>query len=114
MSCADPKEVGIEQEEEDQRNGHEIHVDTEDDAAVVKAPAALYAADGFSRADYRDQRRQQEKQRWTEMREVGQRDCDEDAGENQDVGTGQGVFTRIEDGRAQLFQYALDGPEKKP
>jgi len=57
---ADPEEIGVEKEEKDQRNGHEIHVNTEDDSAVVEAPSALDATDGFCGADEGDQRRQQE------------------------------------------------------
>jgi hypothetical protein len=42
--------VGIEEEEENHAECHEVHVDEKEDAAVVKAPSALHAADGVSGA----------------------------------------------------------------
>ena len=98
---ADPEEVRVEEEEQDQRDCHEIHVDAEDDAAVVEAPAALDAADGFRGPDEGDERRQQEQERRLEMREVGQRYGNQDAGEDERVATGQRVIARVEEGVGQ-------------
>jgi hypothetical protein len=46
----DPKGVGVEEEEKDHAEGHEIHVDQEEDAAVIEAPASLHAANGVGGA----------------------------------------------------------------
>ncbi len=46
----DPEGVGVEEEEEDHAEGHEIHVDEEEDAAVVEAPAPLHATNGVRSA----------------------------------------------------------------
>ena len=41
----DPVGVGVEEEEEDHAEGHEVHVDEQEDAAVIEAPASLHATD---------------------------------------------------------------------
>ena len=108
MAGADPEEVGVEQKEEDERNRHKIHVDAEDDGAVVETPAALDAADGFRGADQGDERRQQKQKGGAQVREVRNENGSEDADEDQGVATGQGVLARVEEGRGQHFQYATD------
>jgi hypothetical protein len=44
-------DVGVDEEEEDHAQGHEVGVDAEDDAGVVKVPSALDAADGVDSAE---------------------------------------------------------------
>jgi hypothetical protein len=46
----DPESVGVEEEEEDHAEGHEVHIDEEEDATVIEAPAPLHATDGVRRA----------------------------------------------------------------
>ena len=46
----DPGHVGVDEKEEDQAEGKEVHVDAEDDSAVIEGPAALHAADGVGSA----------------------------------------------------------------
>src|ERR1700749_2737754 len=41
----DPAGVWVEEEEENHAESHEVHVDAEDDASVVEAPATLHATD---------------------------------------------------------------------
>jgi hypothetical protein len=43
-------EVGVDEEEEDHAEGHEICVNTEDDASVIEVPAALDTTDGIDSA----------------------------------------------------------------
>jgi selenophosphate synthetase-related protein len=65
-----PKHVGVEQKEEDQADGHEVHVDAEDDAAVVEVPATLHAADGVQGARYGDEGRKDDQRSGVVVREV--------------------------------------------
>jgi len=65
-----PKHVGVEQKEEDQADGHEVHVDAEDNATVVEVPAALHAADGVHCAENGDQRGQHDQRCGMVVREV--------------------------------------------
>jgi len=101
VRCGDPEEVGVEEEEEDQRDGHEVHVDAEEDAAVVEAPTALNAAHGFGGAEDGAQRREQEQQGGANVREAGDEDRREDAAEHQSVAPGERVGARVEDGWVQ-------------
>ena len=48
---SEPDEVGVDEEEQDERDGHEIHVNAEEDSSVVEAPALLHAADGVCGSD---------------------------------------------------------------
>ena len=52
MRGGDPAGVGVEEEEENHTEGHEVHVDAEDDASVIEAPTALHAADGVCSAGH--------------------------------------------------------------
>ena len=56
MGGGDPEHVGVEEKEEDQADGHEIHIDAEDHAGVVEVPAALNAADSFGGSYEREKR----------------------------------------------------------
>ena len=72
-----PEHVGVEQEEKDQTDGHEVHVEAENYAAVVEAPATLHAADGVQCAQDGDQRGQDQQRSGAVVREVRERkrDC---------------------------------------
>ena len=50
--CVGPplNEIGEEEEEQDESDDEEIHVEAEENASVVEAPAALHAACGVSGA----------------------------------------------------------------
>ena len=50
LTGGDPTGIGVEEEEEDHAEGHEVHIDEEEDTAVVEAPAGLHAADGVDGA----------------------------------------------------------------
>jgi len=79
-----PKHVGVEQEEENQADGHEVHIDEEENAAVVEAPTTLNAADSVHHAEDGDQRWQDEQGRATVVREVRERERDCDAEKNEE------------------------------
>ena len=65
-----PEHVGVEEKEEDEADGHEVHVDAEDHAAMVEVPAALHAADGVQCAEDGDQRGEDEQRSGSVVREV--------------------------------------------
>ena len=46
--------VGVEEKEEDDAEGHEVHVDAKDDASVIPVPSRLHAADGVYGTDSGD------------------------------------------------------------
>jgi len=50
MRGGDPESVGVEKKKENHAEGHEVHVDKEEDAAVVEAPSTLHATDGVDSA----------------------------------------------------------------
>jgi hypothetical protein len=66
--------VGVEEEEENHAEGHEVHVDQEENAPVVEAPASLHAADSVRGAGDCDQGGNDEE--WSGMvaGEVGEED----------------------------------------
>jgi hypothetical protein len=41
-----PEGIGVEEKEEDHAESHEVHVDEEQDTAMIEAPSTLHAADG--------------------------------------------------------------------
>jgi hypothetical protein len=46
----DPAGVGVEEEEENHAEGHEVHIDQKEYAAMVETPARLHATDRIDRA----------------------------------------------------------------
>lgn len=46
-----PGDVRVDEEEDHDEDGHKVHVDEKEDAAVVEAPAFLHAAGGIEHAD---------------------------------------------------------------
>ena len=67
---ADPEGIGIEEEEEDHSDGHQVHVDEQEHAAVVEAPAGLHAPDGVGGTDDGEKGRNCEEEGLAILREV--------------------------------------------
>ena len=84
----DPEEVRVEQEEENERDGHEIHVNAEDDAGVIEAPAALDAADGFCGADDGEKRGDEQEDGGLDVGEPRDEDREYYRGEDEGVAAG--------------------------
>ena len=78
----DPKGVGVEEEEEDHAEGHEIHVDEKEDAAVIETPAPLHAANGVRGAGGGGEGGEDEDWRCVDLREAGEEDGCEQAGQD--------------------------------
>jgi hypothetical protein len=68
----EPAEIRIEEEEDDHADGHEVHVDEQDDAGMVEAPAALEAASGVGGAQDGEDNREDEQRRGAVVGEVGE------------------------------------------
>jgi hypothetical protein len=81
----DPSGVGIEEEEENHAESHEVHVDEEQDASVIETPAALHTTDGVGGAGDRGEGGQDEKRRGVVTWEVGEIDCDGEATQNEKI-----------------------------
>lgn len=96
MRRGDPEGVGIEEEEEDHAEGHEIHVDEEEDAAVVEAPARLHAAKGVDGAGDGDESREDDE--WSRMAvgEAGDKKRRGETEQDKNATAYQGTRTRIE------------------
>jgi hypothetical protein len=93
-----PTGVGIEEEEENHAEGHEVHVDAEDDAGVIEAPTTLHAAGCVGCAGDGDQGGEDEERRGAIVGEVGEKKSDGETGENQEIAAQERVGTRIEEG----------------
>jgi hypothetical protein len=94
----DPAGVGVEEEEENHAEGHEVHVDAEEDASVVEAPAGLHAADGVDGAGDGGQGGEDEQRRGAVVGEVGEQEGYAKTGEDENIPAYQGSMTRVEDG----------------
>jgi hypothetical protein len=92
-----PEHVGVEQKKENQADGHEVHVNAEEDAAVVEVPAALHAADGIKRAENGDQCGQDNQRRGMVVREVREQKRCCDAEKNESAAAKEGTVSRVED-----------------
>ena len=98
MGRGHPAGVGVEEEEENHAEGHEIHVNAENDAGVIEAPTALHAAGCVGCAGDGDHGGEDEERGGAIVGEVGEEKSDGETGENQNVAAQKRVDTRIEEG----------------
>lgn len=94
----DPGHVGVEEEEEDHGDGHDIHVEREHDASVVQAPAWLYAAEGFKRAGEGNHCGEDQEKGATVLREVGDAEGEGQRTQYEHGTTQERLATEIEEG----------------
>jgi hypothetical protein len=92
----DPEGVGVEEEEENHAEGHEIHVDQEEDATMIEAPTPLHATDGVRRAGGGDEGGENEERCGMDLREAGEEDGCEQTGQDEQNGAEEGSLARIE------------------
>ncbi len=92
----DPLGVGVEEQEENHADGHEVHIDEEQDAAVVEAPAALHAADGVDGAGDGEESGKDEKGIWPDVGKAGDGERDAETEKDEETATEQGADARIE------------------
>jgi hypothetical protein len=96
LGGGDPEGVGVEEEEEDHAEHHEIHVDEEEDAAVVETPAPLHAADGVCGAGGGGEGGEDEDWTAADLREAGEEDCCEQTDQDKEDAAEEGSLARIE------------------
>ena len=95
--------VGIEDEKENDAEAHEIHVDQEEDATVVEAPAWLHATSGVHRACHSDEGGDDEQWSGVGVGEVGEQDGRGQTGQDEETATHEGTGTWIEKARAHAI-----------
>jgi hypothetical protein len=75
--------VRVKEEEENHAEGHEIHVDQEQDPAVVEAPAALHAANGVGGTEDGDECGDDKERSGVIVREIREEDGGAQTGEHE-------------------------------
>ena len=98
MRGGDPASVGVEEEEENHAESHEVHVDAEDDASVIEAPAALHATDGVGGAGDGEEDGKDEEGSGAVVGEVREEERDAETDEYEEAAASKRVGTRIEEG----------------
>jgi hypothetical protein len=95
----DPVGVGIEEEEEDHAEGHEVHVDQEKDAAVIEAPATLHATDSVGGAGHGDQCGEDEEWVGVDGGKTGDLNREGKAEKDEQNAAEEGSLARVEEAR---------------
>ena len=91
--------VGIDKQEEDHAERHQVHVDAEDHAGVIKVPTAAHTTDSVHSAEHGEQGRQQQQEGGAIVGEVGEPDGDKHAEDNHDVPAGKGTVSWVQNQR---------------
>jgi hypothetical protein len=92
----DPEGVGIEEKEDDHAEGHEVHVDEEEDAAVIEAPAALHTANRVGGASGGGEGGEDKDGSAVDLGEAGEEDGCEQTGEDKQNAAEERTLARIE------------------
>jgi hypothetical protein len=92
----DPEGVGVEEKEENHAENHEVHVDEEEDAAMVEAPAPLHATDGVRCAGGSDESGEDQERCGVDLGEVGEEDGCGQTGQDKEAAANEGSIARIE------------------
>jgi hypothetical protein len=95
--------VWVEEQEENHAEGHEVHVDQEQDAAVIEAPPSLHATDGVDGADEGNESGEDEERSGVDFGEAGEQDCRDEAGQDEETAAYEGTRTWIEKARAHAI-----------
>jgi hypothetical protein len=91
-------EVRVEQKEEDQGDRQKVHIEAEQDATVVEAPAFAHTTDCVGGADDAEQQRQGEERVAAEVGKTRHGGSDGQAEEDDGVAPGEGTEARVEGG----------------
>ena len=94
----EPLGVGIKEEEDDEREGEDVGVEQEHDAAVVEAPAALEAADRLPCAPAGEDGGEQQQGRGAHVRKAAEDESQDHAAEDEHGSADEGAAPYIEDG----------------
>ena len=97
MFTGEPEHVGVEKKEENEADGEEIHIDTEQDACLVEIPPlASQAAEGVGAADDGDTGGKDEKWVGAVVGEAGEEIGHGETCEDQRVPPKEGTIVRVE------------------
>ena len=77
--------VGVEEQEENHAKSHEVHVDQEENTAMVEAPPALHATDSVGGAQDGDERGKDEERSGAVVGEVSETDGCGEAGQYEET-----------------------------
>ena len=91
------KDIGKEEEEQDEANGQHIHEEQQHDAAVVEVPAGLDATQGIEHAEHCEHGGNNEQQRGAGAGEIRQTERSREAPEDQQIAAQQRPPAEIED-----------------
>ena len=91
--------IGIKQEKENHAQGHEIHVNQQEYATVIEAPAPLHATNRVDGAGKGDKTGQNEQGIWMDNGEAGDQKREAQAQKNQQNATEEGSLARVENAR---------------
>ena len=97
VGVGDPEHVGIEEEEEDHAEDHKVHIDAEEDSAVIEAPAGAHAADRVHGAKDGCHSGEEKQQGGAVLGKVREEERGAEAEEHERVATYEGRKVRIED-----------------
>jgi len=101
--------VGVEEEEEDHAESHEIHVDEEDDAGVVEAPGPLQTTDRVDGACSCGESGNGQQHGGVVMREVREQQGYREADEDEDASSEKRRNTRVEPGASHTARNRVEG-----
>lgn len=91
--------VGVEEQEENHAESHEVHIDQQEYATVVEAPTSLHATNGVRSACECDESGQNEKGVGVDDREAGDQQREAKAEKNQQNAADEGSPARVEKAR---------------
>ena len=106
---ADPAGIGVEQEEENHAEGHQVHVDEQDDSAVVPAPTRAHAAEVIKRTG--DCNECEDRDPWARpiVGKIGEQDRSGQAEKDQKPSSQEGSVARIEEAIDHAASDSLEG-----
>ena len=90
-------EVRIEEEKDDHAEGHQIHVEQENDAGVVETPAALEAAAGVGDAEEGEDHGEEEQRRGAVVGEVGEQYGGGEGSKDEQASADEGMTAEVEE-----------------
>ena len=96
MGGHDPVKGGVEQEENDHRKDHQVHIDEKQDTAVVPAPDAAHAANVIDQAGGGREGGKYEERRFAVFWKVGEEEGSAECGEDENRAAKQGTEAQIE------------------
>jgi hypothetical protein len=104
------KEIGEEEEEQDEADGQHVHEQQQYDAAMVEIPAGRHAAEGIEHAEHRECRRNDKQQRGAGVGEIREPERGGEAEEYQQIAAKQRPAAEIETAKDERERVMRDVP----